>query len=167
MELLVKRKPNNLVTLGNLFIDGVDSGIVTLELKTPIQGETHVQGIHCIPTGKYKIVPRFEGEVLGWMSPKCPELNLQTNGIPWIQNIDGVEYQTWIDRDGVHSDQFVLIHIGNHAVPPTSDTKGCLLVGSAISQNDITGSTVAFKKLYPIILPSMAEGNLTIEYIEV
>ena len=167
MELLVKRNPNSMVTPGTLFIDGVDSGLVTLELKTPLAGEIHIKGIHCIPTGKYKIVPRFEGEVLGWMDPKCPDLKLKENGIPWIQNIDGVEYQLWIDRYGVHADQDVLAHIGNKAMPPKSDTLGCLLIGSEANGNEITGSTAAYEKFYPIILPAMKAGNLTIEYINI
>ena len=160
MELTVKREPNDAGTPGRLFIDGVFE-CFTLELKTPKDEDPRIKGACCVPLGIYKVLPRFEGTVFGWMKDKVGAV--ATGGIPHIQNMDGVNYPLWINHEGILPDQDVLIHIGNKL----TDTEGCLLVGAVRdSENTISQSTVAFATLYPKILEAMTDGTLMIEYVE-
>jgi hypothetical protein len=161
MEIKVYRCPNNFGTPGAIFVDDTEI-CLSLEPHTPKEGETRIKGNCAAPLGKYKVIPRFEGEVFGWMKEKIPDVALY--GIPHIMNIDGLTYAYWINGRGIQPEQDVLIHIGNKL----SDTLGCLLTGTAAdSENTMTGSTVAFQKLFDIIKEPMKNGNLTIEYSEV
>ena len=159
MEICIKREPNDQGTPGKLYLDGVYQ-CFTLELRTPKDGDTHVKGRCCVPLGIYKVVPRFEGSVYGWMTKVGA---VAAGGVPWIQNVDGVSYPKWINSEGILPDQDVLIHIGNKL----TDTEGCLLVGAVRDGfNSIAQSTVAFAQLYPKILDAMTKKTLMIEYIE-
>jgi hypothetical protein len=166
MEIKVYRCPNDSGTPGAVFID--DNNVcLSLELYSPKEGDSRIKGKCCVPLGKYNVVPRFEGTVFSWMKDKNPDVAVY--GIPHIQNIDGVKYPVWIDKEGIQADQFVLIHIGNHlqTITEQSDTEGCLLVGmSSVQENTLNDSTEAFKKLFDIIKEPMKAGNLTIEYLE-
>ncbi len=56
--------------------------------------------------------------------------------------------------------QWILIHIGNN----DNDTAGCLLVGdtfvSFVNQDGrINNSTIAYKRIYPIIANEIARGR--------
>jgi hypothetical protein len=158
MELLVKRSPNSIGTPGQLYIDGV-LFCNTLEPYSPKEGETRIKGKCCAPLGKYQIKPRFEGEVYDWMKESVPAV--ADGGIPHIMNLDGITYPYWINGRGIQEAQDVLIHIGN----VLSDTLGCLLIGVKNTQNTIAQSTITFNKFYPLILPAMTAGDLTIEYV--
>lgn len=87
-----------------------------------------------IPSGSYKLELRY--------SPKfSPSYN---HDMIWVKDVPGFE--------------FILIHKGNDA----DDTSGCILVGIAASGNIITGSKVAYDKLYPIIFGNIKAGATTI-----
>jgi len=160
MEILVKREPNTEGTPGQIFVDGTEI-CFSLEPYTPKENETHYKGKCAAPIGKYKVVPRFEGEVFDWMKDKNQDVAYY--GIPHIVNIDGITYPYWINGRGIQDSQDVLIHIGNKL----TDTLGCLLTGTTRdSENSVVGSTIAFKKLFDIIKEPMRNGNLTIEYVE-
>lgn len=53
--------------------------------------------------------------------------------------------------------QYILIHIGND----DDDTAGCVLVGTQANSNKnvISHSTVAYKRIYPIIAEALARGE--------
>lgn len=54
MKLLVKRVSlRKDCTIGYLFIDGVDSGLVTLE---PVVRDHKIPGVTAIPSGQYKVI---------------------------------------------------------------------------------------------------------------
>ena len=167
MNIKVYRCPNETGTPGAVYVDD-DEVCLSLELYSPKDGEPRVKGKCCVPLGKYKVVPRFEGSVFTWMEDKNPDIAVY--GIPHIQNIDGEDYPVWITEKGILPNQFVLIHIGNHLQTLTeqSDTEGCLLVGeSSTAENTLNNSTSAFKKLFDLIKEPMKNGNLFIEYLEV
>lgn len=62
--------------------------------------------------------------------------------------------------------EYILIHCGNtHA-----DTSGCLLVGMAANTESgnmsISSSTVAYRKLYPMVVDAAANNRLEIEFFD-
>lgn len=166
MLITITRKPNDKATPGTISVDG-KTVCLSLEPKTPRSDAERIAGKCCVPLGKYKVKPRFEGDVYGWMSKKVPEV--KGKGIPHIVNIDGVEYPFWCNNAeksnpyGIDESRFVLFHIGNSI----ADTRGCCLTGMVKeSESTISQSTVAFQKLYSIIEPSMTAGDLFVEYVE-
>ena len=155
MEIKVIREPNEKATPGEIHVDGAFICYSLEDLEN-----TGVKGSCAVPLGKYQVKPRFEGTVFGWMKDRIPDV--AKYGIPHIYNIDGLVYPKWIDKNGILANQFVLIHIGNR----TTDTEGCLLTGSAlVGEDQVSGSTVAFQKLYDQIKIPMSRGELTIEYV--
>jgi hypothetical protein len=167
MEIKVYRSKNSSGTLGAIFVDE-QYVCLSLELYSPPEGEEHIKGKCCVPLGRYQVIGRTEGSVYQWMKSLVPEIT--EHGVPWIYNISGEDYPVWINNKGILPEQCVLIHIGNHLddITGISDTAGCLLVGTtSVSDNVITDSTGAFKKLYSIIKEEMKNENLFITYEEV
>lgn len=147
MKITVKRTEHANSTTGELYIDGVKQ-CVTLEDKCRKDSETKVYGETAIPYGKYKVTLRTEGTIFEDYKTRFKDIRNE-RGTLWIRNIPGFEY--------------VLIHVGNYC----RDTLGCLLVGSrVVSDVEIAESTVAYKRIYPIIADALEKGEeVTIEYV--
>ena len=145
MEIIVKRNEHENSTTGELYIDGYKQ-CITLEDKC--RSEEKVYGETAIPYGRYKITLRKEGTIYEDYKIRFADIGNE-RGTLWIRNIPGFEY--------------VLIHVGNYC----RDTLGCLLVGSRIVSNtEIAESTIAYKKIYPIIASAIEKGEeVEIEYI--
>lgn len=148
MKLTVVRySDNEESTLGLFFIDGKFI-CYTLEdegRKVKVKGETR------IPSGTYKVKLRTVGTHHSRYSKKFPDIHkgmLHVTGVPNFTNI--------------------LIHIGN----TDDDTMGCLLVGDSSISNvnqvgRINSSTVAYKKIYPLIAEEIIKGeSVEISYID-
>ncbi len=140
MELTVLRySAGKESTLGLLFIEGVFA-CYTLEDE---QREIKVSGETRIPAGRYQVKLRTEGSHHLRYQQKFPQMH---QGMLHITNVPGFKW--------------ILIHIGND----DDDTAGCLLVGdtsiSNINQEGrINNSTVAYKRIYPIITSELVVGE--------
>jgi len=126
-------------TLGLLLINR-EFACYTLEDEArtvKVFGETR------IPAGHYEVRLRTEGRPNMRYASLFPEIHigmLHIMDVPDFKNI--------------------LIHIGN----TDTDTAGCLLVGNTGNNNQIvegriTGSTNAYKRIYPIIADAIASGE--------
>ena len=108
-----------------------------------------------IPAGIYPLSLQKSGEVYSWMSRKNEAV--AESGIPLLNNVPG--------RGGVE------IHIGNSCKPapgkPLGDSLGCILIGTAISGDTITGSTQAYARCYPIFRDNILAGGAEIEIIDI
>lgn len=105
-----------------------------------------------IPANIYKLKLRTYGSHFLRYSEKYPRLN-HIRGMIEVMNVEN------------YTD--ILIHIGN----TETDTSGCLLVGTDYDENDgevrLVNSTVAYKKLYPIIADALEAGEeVTLEIID-
>ena len=147
MKITVKRTEHETSTTGELYIDGVKQ-CVTLEDKCRNGNEKKVYGETAIPYGSYMVTLRTEGTIFEDYKTRFRDIRNE-RGTLWIRNIPGFEY--------------VLIHVGNYC----KDTLGCLLVGSrVVSDVEIAESTVAYKRIYPIIAGALENGEeVTIEYV--
>ncbi|WP_066627513.1 DUF5675 family protein [Labilibacter marinus] len=132
MELTVVRYSSGKeCTLGLLLINGTFAAY-TLEDEgrdTKVYDETR------IPAGRYQIKLRKEGRVHESYEKRFPEIH---KGTLHLQNVPNFKW--------------ILIHIGND----DDDTAGCLLVGDKSVSNikdegRIESSTIAYKRIYPII----------------
>lgn len=119
-------------TLGKLSVNGIDF-CYTLEDVVRSNG-FKVAGQTAIPSGTYEIdmdtvSPKYSSRGSKSQYLKCE------NKVPRLKNVPGF--------DGI------LIHIGNY----TTDTEGCLLVGTSrnTSKGTISNSTTAFWQLYEIL----------------
>jgi hypothetical protein len=135
MEIKLQRLTDNgTSTTGKITVD--DLSFVTMEdtfREEKIAGETR------IPAGKYRIKLRQWGS-------HCQKYRIKFltihKGMLQIMDVPGF------------SD--ILMHIGNSA----RDTKGCILVGCKIeNENLISGSTVAYLQLYQHILPALLKNE--------
>lgn len=134
----VKREPSiGQSTLGKLYIDGkficdtledIDRGLAS---NTPLDviKKIKVQGRTAIPSGTYPVridipSPKFKSRA---------QYQFCEGKLPRLENVPGFSG--------------ILIHIGNTEL----DTDGCILVGTRAGTSRISGSTVAFKKLYNIL----------------
>jgi hypothetical protein len=139
MNVLVLRYSSHKSTLGLFIIDG-KFACYTLEdafhvVKIP--GETR------IPEGTYEITLRTFGGHHERYSQKFPEFH---KGMLHVTNVPNYEH--------------ILIHIGN----TDDDTEGCLLIGDSSMTNinsdgRIENSTIAYKRVYPIIANAIESGE--------
>ena len=105
--------------------------------------EVKVKGETAIPAGTYKVIPRTVGGTHERYKKRFPTMH---QGMAWLQDVPNFEY--------------ILIHIGN----TDEDTAGCLLVGQGFikmldGNYKITGSTAAYKALYPKITAAWNDGD--------
>lgn len=102
-----------------------------------------------IPAGKYQVGVRTVGKHHLQYRQRFSDMH---RGMLQVLNVPGFEY--------------ILIHCGNtHA-----DTAGCLLVGTgAVTDSDnmsVSSSTLAYRKLYPMVIDAALAGQLTIEFFD-
>lgn len=167
MRLLVNREISTRHSFsGTLFIDG-ERQCYTLEPPlVPFVNADHPDGLSCVPFGTYELHLRQDGSVWAWMKKSCPGIGLE-NGIPWIYNIEGNQYDKWHIQRGIQPEQFVLIHVGNFETPDQFDSLGCLLLGMTRSTDYVGQSILAFNNFYPKLLAAMNAGEyVTIEYAD-
>lgn len=149
MQIEVKRKWfSNISTIGELYIDNKFYCYTLEDVVRPDNAEK-IYGKTAIPYGTYKITLRKEGTIYADYCKRFNDIG-QERGTLWIRNIPNYEY--------------VLIHIGNTDI----DTLGCLLVGDKKATDKIIDSTIAYKKIYPIIASAIEKGDdVKITYTEV
>lgn len=132
-------------TNGLLLVDKEFEGyILEDEFRTKkVYGETR------IPEGKYAIKFRTEG---GFHER-------------YLQKFGANFHKGMLELQDVPNFKYVLIHIGND----DEDTAGCLLVGEDVTggTNWISGSTNAYKRLYPKVRNALLSGEgVTLEIID-
>jgi Family of unknown function (DUF5675) len=132
-------------TISRILLDGVFIcfGLEDTYRDKKIKHETR------IPAGKYKIKLRKQGTHHEKYKIRFEDIH---RGMLHLQNVPNFEY--------------ILIHCGNtHA-----DTSGCLLVGMAANTESgnmsISSSTVAYRKLYPLVVDAAANNRLEIEFFD-
>lgn len=125
-------------TDGMLFINGLFQ-CFTLEDEdrtVKVYGETR------IPNGRYKVELRTVG---GFHQRYLNRYGSNFHkGMLWVKDVPNFEY--------------ILIHLGND----DDDTAGCLLVGmiqNADEQGFVGSSSIAYKKIYPIIRDAILSGE--------
>lgn len=121
-------------TLGMLYI-GNKRECYTLEdeyRKVKVKHHTR------IPDGSYKVKLRTVGRFHQRYLKRFPKIH---KGMLELQDVPNFKY--------------ILIHCGNDE----GDTSGCILVGSNSVGNRITGSTIAYKKLYYKVIKAIDAGE--------
>ncbi len=134
------------------------STISTLTLKSKVlckgledgYRKVKVKGKTRIPAGRYRLKLRKEGGFHNRYSKRFPRMH---KGMIQITGVDNYKY--------------ILVHIGNSH----RDTEGCLLVGLKTIPRDksptgefyLQSSTVAYKKVYPILLRAILAGDTYLE----
>jgi len=154
MKLELKRfHDNGDTTMGIFFIDGVAQCfmIEDEERTKKVWGEMR------IPNGTFFVSLRAQGGFHHRYKKKYG----QKDGMLCIHN-----FANWkIKKDDIEF-QYVLIHIGNS----DEDTAGCLLPNTSVSFGNMrgTGSTLAYKKIYPKIHEALMKGEkVTIEITDI
>ena len=126
----------------------VDGEFICFGLEDEYREEKKV-GETRIPSGRYRVTLRTVGGFHERYGLRFPDIH---QGMLHICDVPGFEY--------------ILIHCGN----TDEHTKGCLLVGSqAIAtpgDMSITGSAIAYKRFYPLVVSEAENDNLTIEFID-
>jgi hypothetical protein len=121
-------------TIGELIVN--DTKVFTIEDDYDEQKEP---GQTRIPAGRYEIKLRLEGSTHINYLKRFQDIH---KGMLHLQNVPGFEY--------------ILIHCGN----TSSDTKGCICVGSQKINGDyIAGSETAYRKIYPVIAGELVSGG--------
>lgn len=133
-------------TLGLLFDATSGRRFLSYTLEDEHRTEK-VYGETRIPAGRYEIKLRTEGGFHERYSKQFGDIH---KGMLWLQDVPGF--------------QWVLIHVGN----TDDDTAGCLLVGSApTEQGTITASAKAYKRVYTHVVSALLRGErVEIEYID-
>lgn len=136
-------------TIGVFLVDGLPQAVTCEDQlqKVKVKGETR------IPEGTYELGLRKEGGHHEKYAKMFPNLH---KGMLELQNVPGFQY--------------ILIHIGN----TEKDTDGCILVGekftvAANGRLSIENSTVAYQRIYKLIIDQMSSGkkvSITIKNIE-
>lgn len=144
MNLKVSRLVGNEnASIGLLAVDGKFQAFTVEDEKRSVK----VKGETRIPEGKYEVVFRTEGTHHEKYKTKY-----------------GANHYGMLHIINVPNFQYILIHIGN----TEKDTDGCLLVGDALNSNfTISGSTVAYERIYKIIAEALnKKEKVTIEFID-
>jgi len=125
------------------YMDGFEERIFTLEDKVR---DVKVAGVTAIPAGIYDLKLRTEGGMTKRYAEKFPDMH---RGMIWLQDVPDFT--------------FVYIHIGNYP----RDTDGCILVGTGHGHEAVWNSTVAYKRIYPLIVEAIEGDGCTLEICDV
>ena len=136
---------NGEATLSAVYVDGE---FVCFGLEDIDRGGFKIPDHTRIPRGVYKMGVRTEGGFSQRYATKFPTFH---QGCLQVLDVPNFEY--------------ILIHIGN----TIHDTSGCLLVGGIGNASEegrltISGSVVAYRKLYNRVIQAAKNGVLDIEY---
>ena len=146
MEINIKRYySDDNCTAGIILING-SYQCATLEDE---YREVKIKGKTRIPAGRYKIELRTEGSMHQNYKSRFKEFH---NGMLHLIDVPNFKY--------------IYIHIGN----TDADTSGCILVGEYLISNNgklkLVNSTIAYKKIYQIILESLKKEEVYINIID-
>lgn len=128
MELLLNRLwPNNIATVGALYVDGANE-CFTLELPLTFEGSENVPDLTCVLAGRYRVLlqpsPHFEASTDPWVKQFASRM-------PHLQSVPGRSH--------------VMVHWGD--VP--QNFEGCIGVGNIrASMTTIGDSRAAFEALF-------------------
>lgn len=147
MKLILQRKiDTGFETLGKLFLEGKFL-CYTLEdtyRKRKVKHKTR------IPAGLYKLALRAYG----------------SHYVKYVKRFVDIFHKGMIQIMDVMGFTDILFHIGNSK----EDTSGCILVGEDYREEDgrlyLVSSTVAYKKVYPLIQKLIRYGELGLEIID-
>lgn len=123
--------PNS--TIGHLVVRNKEC----FTLEDPIR-KIKVHGATAIPAGQYVLKLRREGSMDLRYAARFGNWH---RGMLWLQDVPHFEY--------------VYLHIGNSP----DDTEGCILVGSSVGRDFISGSEIAYREIYPIIADAIEAGD--------
>ena len=127
-------------TVGRMYINDMPICYTLEDTYRPVKIKHKTR----IPAGNYKLVFRKFGRFYEKFSKRFKDIG-NDRGMIWVTNVPNYED--------------ILIHIGN----TEADTSGCILVGSDIAERDgdwsLIASTVAYRKVYPMIASLMEEGT--------
>lgn len=134
---------NENASIGLLAVDGKFQCFTVEDEKREVKLKAETR----IPEGKYDVVYRVEGSHHEKYKQKY-----------------GANHFGMLHIINVPNFQFILIHIGN----TEKDTEGCLLVGDSLNSNfTVSGSTIAYEKLYKIVSDALnKKEKVTIEFID-
>ena len=129
-------------TLSMIYVDGT---FVCFGLEDEFR-TVKERGNTRIPAGVYRLTRRFEGRHFVKYSKAYGHRSTL-----WVRDVPGFEY--------------IMIHVGNDHL----DTLGCLLCGSTASVDakghaTVSGSVIAYRKLYSIVSGRIDAEGATIEY---
>lgn len=135
-------------TLGKMFdVTGGERRLLCYTLEDE-RRDMKVPGETCIPKGTYQLKFRKEGGFHERYSKRFGDMH---KGMIELYDVPGFKW--------------ILIHLGN----TDDDTDGCLLVGSdAVKSGEdykVTGSEVAYRKLYPFIADALSRGERVVLHI--
>ena len=154
MKLQLKRfKDDGDTTMGVFYINGVAKCFMIEDEERTVKKWGEMR----IPNGTFEVSLRAEG---GFHNRYKSKFN-QKDGMLCVHNAPNWK----IIQDGI-TFQYVLIHIGNS----DEDTAGCLLPNTSVSFGTMrgSGSTTAYKKIYPIIHAALKRGEkCTIEVTDI
>ena len=154
MKLQLKRfKDDGDTTMGVFFIDGIAKCFMIEDEERTVKKWGEMR----IPNGTFEVSLRAEGGFHNRYKSKFG----QADGMLCVHNAPDWK----IIQDGI-TFQYVLIHIGN----TDDDTAGCLLPNTSVSFGTMkgSGSTTAYKKIYPIIHAALKRGEkVTIEVSDI
>lgn len=138
-----RKKQVNGATIGVMSIPGTGN-CWTLEDKS---NTTKVWGQTRVPAGKYELRFRKEGRFNEIYKKRFLDI-----------------HRGMIEIVGIPDYKWVLIHCGN----TPEDTAGCILVGDKVDFDNGTllASTVAYKRIYPVIATLMNQRQTYIEIID-
>lgn len=132
-------------TLGALFVNGIFNCFIVEDQ----QQTRKVWGEMRIPEGEYDVSLRRSGGFHNRYNVKFADMH---DGMLCIHNAPD-----WKIIKGDITFQYVLIHIGN----TDEDTAGCLLPNTSVNSATMrgSGSTTAYKKLYPVVKDALLLGE--------
>jgi hypothetical protein len=146
MLVEVKRfSDNGKTTLSSLFINGIFQcfGVEDTERYLKVKHETR------IPNGTYDLILRNEGGFNNRYAKKFPKIH---KGMLCVVNTSDYKIVT-----ETMSFQFILFHIGNSH----KHSSGCYLLNNSVNSVNHLGSqsTLAYKRVYPLIANHLFKGN--------
>lgn len=124
-------------TLGVLFRDGASEAFTLEDEKRAVK----VRGETRIPAGRYRILPRIEGGMVGRYRKRFR----WHRGMLWLQDVPGFDW--------------IYYHVGNF----DSDTEGCILVGRSAAMEPapaVYQSVAAYEAFYKAVIGAAEAGEL-------
>lgn len=141
MELKVIRKiktPNS--TIGDFLIDGIKKFVTLEDVDRGLTSAMTLAKIAAIKVKTETAIPTGRYKVTSYFSPKHNAIVPLVNDVPGFEGIE--------------------IHIGNYA----KDTDGCLLLGTGLAPDMITGSKDTIDQFYPIVFETLKNEDVFITY---
>ena len=147
MKLILRRKiDTGFETLGKLFLEDKFLCYTLEDTYRAIKIKHKTR----IPAGIYELALRAFG----------------SHFVRYVKKFEDIAHKGMIQIMNVLGFTDILFHIGNSI----KDTSGCILVGVDYREEDgrlyLVNSTVAYKKIYPIIQKMIKYGEVSLEIID-